>query len=119
MKKVNFLGCIHYLGENYYIPEEKCGKWVWFFNGRGLASKICEDAIEKKSLIRQSILMKKQELHVFMLIVIIRKHIKELLHISWRKTSFVKQKMDVITIFPLKWTHKPKSENMQMTFIRR
>lgn len=48
MIKVEFLGWIYYLGENYRIPEEKCGKWMYFFNAHGLVSKICEDAVEKK-----------------------------------------------------------------------
>lgn len=48
MNRVEFLGWIYYLGENYRIPEEKCGKWMYFFNGSGLASKICEDAVERK-----------------------------------------------------------------------
>lgn len=48
MEKVEILGWIHYIEGEYLIPEDKCGKWMYFFNGIGLVSKICEDAVKKK-----------------------------------------------------------------------
>ena len=47
MEIVEVAGWVYYLGENAHIPSEKCGKWMYFFNGRGLIAKICEEAVKR------------------------------------------------------------------------
>lgn len=42
----------YYLGEDYGLDEDKCGKWMYFFNNKNYISKICKEAI-KNNIVKQ------------------------------------------------------------------
>lgn len=47
MKVVSNDAWIYYIGDNVEIDSEKDGKWMYFFNDKKFASKICEEAVER------------------------------------------------------------------------
>lgn len=45
----SFMGWIVYMKPNAHdeLPEDKCGKWMHFFNNRDFAARMCKEAVEK------------------------------------------------------------------------
>ena len=47
MTSIHAGGWVFYIGEDAASLGDKCGKWMYFFNDRSFAEKICRQAVEQ------------------------------------------------------------------------